>query len=275
MRQGRPVRFLACELMARSGLWPRWSERLSFDRLGYRLKLFPAAVCRATWSNPGLVFEEQKFFRRYLRGGDTVIDAGANVGDTAIFASTIVGPAGSVHAFEAHPRTFSFLREHVRMNKVSNVTLYNLALGASTEDLRFSDLRTDDGNHVVSDGIRVRQARLDDLLRSVGNVDLFKVDVEGYELFVFRGAADVLRRTECIFFESWETHFAKFGYCGRDVLSLLRESGFNLLRERAGAWWPIETEYRSEDCQNLVAVRDLARFRERYGRESFSAATAT
>jgi FkbM family methyltransferase len=239
-------------------------DRLTFERFGYRMRLYPAAVCRATWSNPDLLWDEQRFFARYLRAGDVVVDAGANVGDTAMFAAKRVGPTGSVHAIEAHPRTFSFLREHVAMNGLSNITVYNVALGASRGEVHFSDLRTDDGNHVAADGICVVQRRLDDLLVQVEEVALLKIDVEGYEKFVLQGAPRVLARTSCVLFESWESHCQKFGYPGRDVLDLLHGAGFTILRESAGAWVPIASNHRSEHCQNLVAVRDVGRFRTRY-----------
>ncbi len=266
IQQEHAVRFLVCELLSRSGLWPRWSDLVTFERFGYRMRLFPATVCKENWSNPALLRDEQHFFRGYLRPGDVIVDAGANVGDAAMFASKIVGAAGSVHAIEAHPRTFAFLREHVRMNRLSNITLYNVALGASTGDLSFSDLTLDDRNHVSADGINVRQARLDDVLRHVAAVSLLKVDVEGYEKFVFEGATTILARTECILFESWESHFRKYGYCCNDVFSLLRSGGFTIMRQEAGdPWRPIESGYRSERCENLVAVRDVKRFGQRYG----------
>lgn len=228
------------------------------------MRLYPAAICRATWSNPELLWDEQKFFARYLRQGDVVIDAGANVGDTAMFAAKRVGPTGSVHAIEAHPRTFAFLREHVAMNGLSNVALYNVALGASSGEICVSDLRTDDGNHVAADGISVAQGRLDDLLCHVGKVNLLKVDVEGYEKFVFQGAARILAASDAVLFESWESHYRKFGYCSDDVLSLLRSAGFVILQESGGSWAPIASGHRSEHCQNLVAVRDVTSFRDRY-----------
>jgi predicted methyltransferase len=58
-------------------------------------------------------YDEMHFLQRYLRPGDVVIDAGANIGTYTLLAATCVGPTGQVIAFEPAPVAFARLRENV------------------------------------------------------------------------------------------------------------------------------------------------------------------
>jgi hypothetical protein len=75
---------------------------------------------------------------------------------------------------------------------------------------------------------------------------LLKIDVEGFELFTLRGASRMLKTTEMVYFESWESHFKKYGYSTTDVLTLLADHGFET---------GVPRDYRSEVCENLLATQ--------------------
>ena len=66
--------------------------------------------------------------------------------------------------------------------------------------------------------------------KTAEQVALLKVDVEGFEKFVFEGGHAMLKRTDCVYFEVWDTHFAKYDYTTDDVLDLLRRHGLVVLR---------------------------------------------
>ena len=102
--------------------------------------------------------------------------------------------------------------------------------------------------------------RLDDELLPA-HIDLIKIDVEGYELEVFRGATNVLNRTDAIFFEIFDKNSAMFNYDSKQVLDLLFNLGFvifsidiekkilkNVLRD---------TYTGSPNCENMIAVRSV------------------
>ena len=63
-----------------------------------------------------------------------------------------------------------------------------------------------------------------------GQVDLLKIDVEGYEIQVLGGAPKTLTRTRCILFEANQRHLNHFGYSLASVLTLLADNGFALYR---------------------------------------------
>ena len=198
--------------------------------------------------------------------GDRVVDVGANIGTTVLTSALRVGAQGHVVGIEAHPRTFGFLQDNLRFNRVANVTAIHSAVGACSGTIRFSDDRRDDMNRVDGGNLEVPVERLDILLPDDRALNLLKVDVEGYEKFVFEGATDLLKRTGCVFFEVSALHFDRFGYATREVLNLLVSAGFLLFRiSGSTALAAISTEFDTEEFENLVALRDETAFKRRTG----------
>jgi len=86
-------------------------------------------------------------------------------------------------------------------------------------------------------------------------IAVLKVDVEGHEKFVLEGASGLLSRTAVIYFESWSEHFEKFGYQLSDIVEHLKSHGFRIFRIDGQ---PIDRDYNSAQCENLVAARSMA-----------------
>ncbi len=234
------------------------------------LRFHPAALAIRLWENAGRYDSDIGFFRAYLRQGDTCIDAGANVGLLTLTASDVVGDEGCVIAVEAHPRTCRFLRENLELNHCRNVRAYNLALGAAAGTLVFSEEAEDDIRHVAPSGpgLRVPAATLDSLTEAIETVHLLKLDVEGYECEVLRGAGRTLSITQCVYFESFERQIQRYGHPSHELFQLLIDNGFSLFfppAKRDRALRPVPMDYGSPKGENLVAVRDLPAFLERTG----------
>src|SRR5262249_1009140 len=153
---------------------------------------------------------------------------GANVGLLTIVGSKAVGSTGKVYAFEPHPRIFKYLKGNIELNHSKNVNARNIALGEKVGTVTFSDQRMDDGNHIVPEGtgMKVKMERLDEALSPVKKINLLKIDVEGYERFVFQGGRSCLERTQCIYFESSRELFQRYSYECSDLLMDLRSTGF-------------------------------------------------
>lgn len=222
-----------------------------------RLRLYPSALSEAYWMDPSARADDHTFLERFIRPGDTVVDVGANIGALTVQASSLVGGAGRVISIEAHPNTYRFLAGNLRLNRCSNVTALNVAVGAAPGVVTFSDLRSDDENRVSHSGVMVPMDTLDRLLSGIP-VSLLKIDVEGYEKFVLEGAVATLRSTACVYFESFDRHFAEYGYQTADVLKLLTDAGFRVLHRDGRGWTAVETGYASRRCENLLALREQA-----------------
>ena len=258
----RPVRFVAARLLMATGL----CRFLTIQQSGFRLRFHPANLSSQLWINPEARDEALDFFRAYVKPGDRVVDVGTNIGDTVLTSALRVGTQGHVVGIEAHPRTFGFFQDNLRLNRVANVTAIHSAVGANSGTLRFSDDRRDDMNRVDGGKLEVPVERLDKLVSDSLPVNLLKVDVEGYEKFVFEGAPALLKRTECVFFEVSSLHFARFDYTTRDLLELLTAAGFQLYRTSgSAALAAITTEFDTEEFENLVALRNDTAFMQRTG----------
>lgn len=139
----------------------------------------------------------ERCIRRLLRPGDTAIDVGANLGYFTASMAQRVGEEGQVFSFEPVPPTFDRLRLSVSLNDFGQVTALPVALGDSDGtaeiafDPRFAGSASLHGSRTArSESHLVPVRRLDDLVAAgeVGRPRLLKIDVEGHELAVIRGA---------------------------------------------------------------------------------------
>jgi FkbM family methyltransferase len=133
------------------------------------------------------------FLLHFLRPGDLMLDVGANVGSYTVLASGVTG--ARTMAFEPDPDTVAELRRNVELNGLGDlVDLHPVALGASETEVRFT-VGGDTVNHVAGPNDKVwrtvRQVRLDDITAGTSPV-MIKIDVEGYEEEVLKGAAATL-----------------------------------------------------------------------------------
>lgn len=131
-----------------------------------------------------------------LRPGDVAFDVGSNLGYFTLLMARSVGPDGRVVAFEPDPDMFSALERNLTRNArgVSSVTPLAVAAGATQGKVRFArGWRATRGRVVARGGdLEVDVSRIDDAAERYGVPRLMKIDVEGGELDVLRGARTVL-----------------------------------------------------------------------------------
>jgi len=173
---------------------------------------------------------EREFLRQFLQPGMVVVDVGAHAGFYTLLASTRVGPAGQVIAFEPSPRERRHLESHIRLNRRRNVIVESCALGDrdGAADLLVYDAERTGCNsfHLAdADGARpvsVPVRRLDDRLAGYPRVDLVKMDIEGGELSALRGADQLFRtRRPALLCELHEKRTAPWGYRAREIVDLV------------------------------------------------------
>lgn len=253
-----PVRFLFSRLLPRTGLAERLG--LKIPRQGYRLHFFNTALSMNLWLYANGRSEDVDIVRALLRPGGTYVDIGANIGDLVLAGASAVGDEGEVYAFEAHPRIFSLMARNIDLNRCANVHSVNAACGEEFGWARFSDMRSDDLNQIGSGEIVVPMLPAQHLLPD-GKIDLIKIDVEGFELFVLKGLAEAFGRTQSLFLEVGDAHFVQFGYRYADIHDLLTAHGFTIFAKDAGEgrWGVVENrDHPFPNVQNIVASRDAS-----------------
>lgn len=126
------------------------------------------------------------------------IDIGANVGNHTVFFSKFC-KFDNVLSFEPSPNSFDLLLENVMSNDCKNVLCKNMAVGSEYGKISMtSDQNNPSWNKVVS-GSDIQIVRIETSL----NVALMKIDVEGHELEVIKGAYDVIEREKPELFIEW------------------------------------------------------------------------
>ncbi len=138
--------------------------------------------------------------------GDVVVDVGANAGVWTLSAARAVGLGGRVLAFEPVPRVAESLRKTVRVNRLRQVKVFELALAEAAGTRAFSVERENTGGSRLDTmesrpgrtfyAITVKTALLDEIAaaENLQRLDLMKIDVEGFEHGVLIGSRKTLTR---------------------------------------------------------------------------------
>jgi len=230
----------------------RYFLRRGLSRLPYlparmRLRVSPGEDVFFWWSHIPAPFQparalfdywgddvgELRFLWRFLRPAMVFLDVGSYHGLYALLAARRVGRQGTVVAFEPSPRERRRLRLHLRLNRDSKVRVEPTALGAETGTARFfvvvsgftsmNSMRRPAAEGAVEE-IAVHTEPLDAYLERAGlhRADLLKVDAEGGERDVFKGAAHTLRALRpLIICEVLDWVTAPWGYPAREIVSCL------------------------------------------------------
>lgn len=171
--------------------------------------------------------DEAAHFQQLVKPGDVVFDIGAHVGYFTMLAAHIVGTSGKVFAFEPLPVNLAYLKQHQRVNRLKNVEILPLAVGARQEEMTL-DLRGGTGRGRLAtgraDGLQVKVTSLDAMFDQ-GNLpgpDFIKMDIEGAECDALRGASRLLARYRPVILLSLH------GEAGHESKSILARLGYRL-----------------------------------------------
>jgi FkbM family methyltransferase len=136
-----------------------------------------------------------------IKGGDVVLDIGANIGYYVLIESQLVGAKGKVYAVEPVRSNFELLKKNLRLNNLENVDTFQLALGEHNEKSEiyvsnFSNLCSMDKNSVggkIKGTQSVFEETVDIFLNNKLSPSLIRMDVEGYEYKIFGGMHQTLK----------------------------------------------------------------------------------
>ena len=236
------------------GLWKPWfvyRPRQILNRIFWDVRTAPTGVTplETSWGGRVIVDPTRTIGRsivttglfdlavsetlaRLIDAGDTVVDAGANVGYMTVLAATAAGSGGRVIAFEPHPELFDVLQRNAAYASRFGcaVETRRVALGDNHGPASLqipASFAGNDGLATLVDGqpaarsVPVSVERLDDVVD--GRVSVMKLDVEGFEAPVLHGARRLLagRRLRHIVFEEHDLRRS-------EVVRMLRGAGYHL-----------------------------------------------
>ncbi|MCG8403929.1 MAG: FkbM family methyltransferase [Phycisphaerales bacterium] len=184
--------------------------------------------------------DKRVLFEGTLKESSVVFDIGANVGFYTLLASTLVGKEGHVFAFEPFPANLTYLKEHLRLNNIENVTVFDAAVSDKSGTTFFEEGPSRSMGHISSTGTLQVQTVVIDELVAAGNLptpDYIKMDIEGAEVHALSGAKSMLSESHPTIFLA--TH-------GSDI----HDECCRLLRS-------LDYELQSIDGTNLESSREI------------------
>lgn len=203
-----------------------------------------------------------------LKPGMCFVDVGANEGFYTMYAARKVGSLGRVFSFEPSYRERSWLERNVRTNQLTNVQVLPLALADAKGNavLNLADAEHNGQNTLGSFGhkgvacvesVEVELATLDDLRESgrIPKIDVIKIDVEGAELRVLKGARKtILSDRPVILMELFESALRGQGGDINQVVGFLQDLHYQLFEFALDTGHLTRLVNLSEPSTNVVAI---------------------
>jgi len=200
-----------------------------------------------------------------LSKDDVVFDVGTNIGT---ISNWFANRTQHVHGFEPHPDNLQMTNDQIVLRKTTNITLSQLALGSEPGTLQLH-VKSFHGHHSLGDTsvsptvekIDVEVETVDRYCASNGieRIDFLKIDVEGFEEDVLRGATTMLKNKNVglVLFEVRRTILESIGKKGEDIFALLMEQGYNVFTLDGRTLTAEELEHPA-DADYLAAVNPEA-----------------
>lgn len=180
---------------------------------------------------------EMDLYRFLLSPGDVVVEVGANLGALTVPIAQCVGDTGVVIAYEPQRVTYQALCGNLALNSLPNVVAHNNAVGAAVGATHCPAVTLSAPDNVggvemdASKPPNVAVTTLDTDLGQLPRLALLKIDVEGMEVDVLRGAEALIQRTQPII-------VAEVDREGKKELTLawLRNHGYQLYDHQPPLW---------------------------------------
>lgn len=215
------------------------------------------ALYREVQRNGGFDPSLGKIFRTVIRPGHVVFDVGAHVGLYTVLFSRLVGESGKVFCFEPVEYNRARLQRNLQLNACTNVTMLDKGAGEKTGRVKFHRVEPASPNTGVGtilgsnyfhrhrdlfEETEIDLVTVDEIAESHDvKVDFLKIDVEGYELHVLKGAQAALAHATTIVLEFLWSQIPHTGVSAKDYADYLLKDYecFEIFPLFAGAACPV------------------------------------
>jgi FkbM family methyltransferase len=174
--------------------------------------------------------EETTIIKKLVKKNHTVLDIGANIG---YFTLIMAKQCKQVYGFEPEHRNFQTLKKNVKLNQLSNVKLYNLAVAETSGKATLHLCEGNRGMYRIypsrwcNEGItEIETVRISDIIH---HADFVKMDVEGAELGALRGMKDLFNNNDItLLMEFHPPSIEEYGSQPIAIYDLLKNLGYNI-----------------------------------------------
>lgn len=179
-----------------------------------------------------------ELIRRALKPGMTVLDCGSNIGYYPLFESELVGKTGKIICIEPDPRNFELLTMNIKQAKYQDsFELHHMAVSDKNMEVALNLTKYSNLNKVVSDTTHLSQSEvyrlpadsIDNLVKKHRwSFDFLRMDIEGHEVEVIRGARETIKAAKSGFTIFLELHPTEYSqeHSFAEQLSFLLDQGF-------------------------------------------------
>ena len=194
---------------------------------------------------------------KLLQIGGNVFDIGANIGWFSVLMAKM-GQNSNIFSFEPIPITYNFLKKNIAINKIKNVHTYNLAFSEKAGEEDFFYFKSGSAiaslknliHHEKASKIACKVETLDRFYSNnpVKGINLIKIDTEGSELLVLKGACNLLQSERPpIMVEIVDEWCNEFGHEPKDVIDFLLSKGYEMFVSTKGGHLEKVRKTRSSD----------------------------
>jgi FkbM family methyltransferase len=218
--------------------------------------------------------DEHALFKKFIKKGDVVVDVGAFIGDDTLLFARLVGNKGKVYAFEVDKTNFDLIKKNIKENNYKNVIAINKAASDKNGKitLYIHPFRTtghrvskyDVSNKEVNwNTTKIPSTRLDSEIK--GRVDFMKIDTEGVEPPVIKGAQRIIKENKNIkiILEISPSLINKFGITPEFYIESFIRQGFKIYDLDK-----ITLEQIEGGTGNIKSIRDIQSFIEDYNNKT-------
>ncbi len=153
---------------------------------------------------------KQRAISACCRHGMVAYDIGCHVGFYTMMFAKLSGKEGRVYAFEPNTINLNYLKTHIEINSIDNVTILPIALSQSGGHKFFNETRNSFTGHISDNptALMVPTDSIDNLIdkKLIEPPNIIKIDVEGAELDVLHGARAAIRKYNPIIFVAIDNH---------------------------------------------------------------------
>jgi len=168
----------------------------------------------------------------------TIVDVGTNNGWVLMNMAAITKlNNGFVYGFEPHPVTYKRCIKNIEVSDITNCKVFNMGCGETETEFSMTVVKdSNSGQNRIINGsdteekenaVMIKVARLDKQLAEVSNIDLIKIDVEGFEMHVLKGAYSILKKHKPVLFVEIDEQLLRSNNTSPELIIDYLKTNFN------------------------------------------------